>query len=221
MAIPSELVAPMLLSAGPLPTDRRAWVYELKWDGYRALVRADREGVEVWSRNGHRLTGAVPELAALGRALAGRAVLVDCELVAFGEDGQPSFERLQSRMRGAAGLAAAHRGDSRWMRAARMAALADKPVFLVAFDLLALDGTSLIDLPWSERRARLDALAFRGDHWSTTDVHSDGAALLAATRKAGLEGVVAKRPGSRYRPGRRTPDWVKVKNYVVRPARTR
>lgn len=217
MATDPAPIAPMLLRAGPLPADRQAWVYELKWDGYRALVRADRSGVEVWSRNGNRLTGAVPELVPLGRALGGRAVLLDGELVAFGDDGHPSFERLQSRMRGAAGVGASRRVDPPRAWAARRAAVADKPVFLVAFDLLLLDGAPLMDLPWSERRARLDALAFRGDHWSTTDVHADGAALLAATRRAGLEGVVAKRPGSRYRPGRRTPDWVKVKNWLVRP----
>ena len=91
----------------------------------------------------------------------------------------------------------------------------DTPVHYVVFDLLWLDGHSLMELPYEERRARLMALELQGAHWQTPDhVVGNGAAVLAASLENGLEGVVAKQLDSPYLPGRRSPCWLKVKNVV-------
>jgi bifunctional non-homologous end joining protein LigD len=120
--------------------------------------------------------------------------------VAFGDDGRPSFQRLQSRMHVTS--------DSVVRRLAR-----SDPVVYIVFDVMHLDGRSLLAEPYEERRERLLALGLNGPSWQTPAHRvGDGAALLEASRGQGLEGIVAKRLGSPYVPGRRTPAWVKVKN---------
>jgi bifunctional non-homologous end joining protein LigD len=194
-----EHVAPMLATAGDLPRDRQEFAYELKWDGVRAIAYAEGGHVRAESRNGLEISPRYPELRRLGRSLGALEVILDGELVAFGEDGLPSFERLQARM---------HLGsDSAVRRAAR-----DNPVTFAIFDLLWLEGRSTTDLPYSERRRVLEELALSGPHWRTPEAHDDGDALLAATRERGLEGVTAKRRDSCYEPGRRSSAWIKVKN---------
>ena len=128
--------------------------------------------------------------------------VLDGEVVALGEDGRPSFSRLQRRM---------HVANQ---REARRRASSD-PVSFVAFDLLYLDGHSLVALPYDERRARLEALHLSGETFTTTESFRDvsGRDILAATVQNGLEGVVAKRRDSPYRAGRRHPDWLKVKSF--------
>ncbi len=120
--------------------------------------------------------------------------------MAFGDDGLPSFERLQQRMH----LASAERVRRR---------AATVPIVYVIFDLLYLDGRSTLALPYLERRARLEALELNGAAWSTPAIHrTDGAALLAESAARGLEGLVAKRLDAAYEPGRRSRGWLKVKN---------
>ena len=128
--------------------------------------------------------------------------VLDGEVVALGEDGRPSFSRLQHRM---------HVANQ---REARRRASSD-PVSFVAFDLLYLDGKSLLALPYDERRARLEALHLSGETFTTTESFRDvsGQDILAAAVQNGLEGVVAKRRDSPYRAGRRHPDWLKVKSF--------
>ena len=121
-------------------------------------------------------------------------------MVAFDDDGKPSFELLQSRMNLASEAAIRRR-------------MADCPVTYLIFDLLYLDGRSLVDLPYAERRERLDALELDGPSWQTPRSHrGEGEALLRLTEERGLEGLVAKRLDSRYLPGRRSRAWLKVKN---------
>ena len=128
--------------------------------------------------------------------------VIDGEIVALGEDGRPSFSRLQRRMHVANQREAKRRAGT-------------DPVTYVAFDLLYIDGHSLIGEPYDERRARLEALHLSGDTFTTTDSFRDvsGQDILTATLENGLEGVVAKRRASPYRPGRRHPDWTKVKSF--------
>ena len=134
------------------------------------------------------LLAAYPELRALNRALGSRAAILDGEIVAFDEDGRPSFEALQPRMH--------QRGEAAVRRLMRTT-----PVTYVVFDLLWLDGHSLMELPYAQRRERLAELGLEGDHWRILPLHvGDGAGLLAATREQGLEGIVAKRLDSRYTP---------------------
>jgi bifunctional non-homologous end joining protein LigD len=195
-----EQLAPMLATLGPLPPEDGRWAYEVKWDGIRAIGFAEGGRIRLCSRNGNDITKRYPELRDLGREIGSREAILDGEIVAFGEDGRPSFQKLQSRMN----VASEH-------SIRRLAASA--PVVYVLFDVLFLDGHSLLGAPYDERRAALTELALNGPAWQTPPHHTeDGAALLEASKRMGLEGVVAKRRDCPYTPGRRSPGWVKVKN---------
>jgi bifunctional non-homologous end joining protein LigD len=191
---------PMLARAGALPPDDDRWAYEIKWDGVRALAYSEPGRIRFESRNANDITASYPELRALNRALSSHHAILDGEIVAFDEHGRPSFGRLQSRMHVSSESAARRRAK-------------EVPVAYVVFDLLWLDGHPLLELPYTERRARLLELGLEGAAWRTPDhVVGDGAAVLEASVANGLEGVVAKRLDSAYEPGRRSACWVKVKN---------
>jgi bifunctional non-homologous end joining protein LigD len=193
-------IEPMLARSGPLPRDDGRWAYEIKWDGVRAIGYVDGGRLRLESRNGNDITPRYPELREFGRALGSQEAIVDGEVVAFAPDGRPSFQRLQGRMH----LTSEH----------AVRRLAERePVTYVIFDLLHLDGHSLLDLPYAERRERLLELGLNGPTWRTPAHHvGDGEAMLEASKVQGLEGVLAKRMDSTYTPGRRSGAWVKVKN---------
>ncbi len=192
-------IAPMLARADSLPREDGSWAYEIKWDGVRAIVYSTPGELRVESRNLNDVTDAYPELSGVNAALGSHAAVLDGEIVAFGDDGRPSFEALQQRMHIATRT-----------RARKLAQ--GTPVTYVIFDLLWLDGHSLMREPYGERRRRLAELGLNGASWKTPEhVVSEGKALLAAAAEQGLEGVVAKRLTSVYQPGVRTRDWVKVK----------
>jgi bifunctional non-homologous end joining protein LigD len=196
-----EHVKPMLAVLSTLPPDEEHWAYEVKWDGVRAIAFCESGRLRLESRTLRDITSHYPELRALAEELGAREVVLDGEIVAYDESGRPSFQRLQRRMHLASESAVRRR-------------MADTPVTYVIFDLLHLDGRSLADLPYTERRDRLEELAPDGPSWQTPRNHrGDGAALLEATAKQGLEGIVAKRIDSRYLPGRRGRAWLKVKNF--------
>lgn len=193
-------VEPMLATpATELPIGD-GWSFELKWDGVRALAFVDAGELRLCARKGTDVTARYPELGEIGAALDGHGAILDGEIVAFDADGKPSFGLLQRRM----GLTDPGRIRHR---------SAETPVTYVAFDLLWLDGRSLCEQPYERRRELLAELEFDGPCWQTPRNHlGDGRALLGAVRDQGLEGVVAKRLSGTYRPGRRSPDWVKVQN---------
>ena len=195
-----ERVAPMLASSGPLPPEDGRWAFEIKWDGVRAIGYGEGGRLRLESRNGNDITPRYPELRDLGRALGSHEAVLDGEVVAFDEEGRPSFQRLQGRM---------HLASERAVR--RMSA--EAPVVYIVFDLLHLDGRSLLSEPYSARREALAALELAGPSWQVPAHHvGDGEALLELARRRGLEGIVAKRLDCPYQPGRRSPGWVKVKN---------
>ena len=200
-----EHVLPMLARSGSLPSNgaggaHARWEFEVKWDGVRAIAYARPGRLRLESRNLNDISDAYPEVRGLLRELGMREAVLDGEIIAFDESGRPSFERLQRRMHVSSSTAIRRR-------------VADTPVVYAIFDLLYLDGHSLLELPYSERRDRLEGLSLSGPAWRVPARHGgDGPALLAATRKQGLEGVVAKRRDSRYEPGRRSSAWVKVKH---------
>jgi len=193
-----ELVRPMLAVAGELP-EGPGWAYEMKWDGVRAVVYIDGGRARALSRNDRDVTVSYPELRALGLSLGTTQVVLDGELVAF-TDGRPNFGTLQQRMHVA--------------NASSARKLAEEiPVVYVIFDLLHLDGRSLLKLAYSGRRELLESLELTGPSWQTAPVfHDSGADVLAASAGAGMEGVVAKRLDSSYLPGRRSSSWIKVKH---------
>jgi bifunctional non-homologous end joining protein LigD len=193
-------ITPMLATLGELPSDDANWAYEMKWDGVRALIAVDGGRITITSRNGNDVTVSYPELRGLGEQLGSTQALLDGEIVSFDDAGRPSFERLQQRMHVASASTARRLAES-------------VPAVYLTFDLLHLDGRSLLDVPYTQRRELLDNLELAGPSWQTPPVfEGDGASAVQASKHQGLEGVVAKRLESRYTPGRRTRDWVKVKN---------
>jgi bifunctional non-homologous end joining protein LigD len=175
------LPQPMLARPDRLPRSDHS--YEVKWDGFRAIVSTEA-GLEVRSRRGWEMSDRLPGLATLPDGL-----VLDGELVAFGVGGRPSFPSLSLRVLHGRALI---------------------PVTLMLFDVLRAEGVDAMCLPHAERRALLEALDLEGPAWRTPPVFDDGEALLEATRLHGLEGVVAKRRSEPYRPGER--GWVKVKH---------
>jgi bifunctional non-homologous end joining protein LigD len=184
---------PMLASTtASIPTGDQ-WVHEVKWDGMRVLADVTAGRLRLTSRTERDVTVAFPEL--LGLADQYEDLLLDGEVVVL-EGGLPSFAALAERF---------HVTDAR--KAARLAAA--KPVTYMAFDLLRLYGVDLTPRSWSDRRATLDRLELATARWQTPPTFTDGATLFAATREQGLEGVVSKRKDSPYRPGQRSPYWLK------------
>jgi bifunctional non-homologous end joining protein LigD len=190
---------PMLARAVDRLPHGDAWAYELKWDGVRAFAHLSDGEARIVSRRGEELTPRYPELASMAAEADIDDAVLDGEIVAFDDDGRPSFSRLQLRM----GLT--KEGVIRRR-------VSEAPVTFIAFDLLWLDGMPLLDEPYQERRRLLDGLGFDGPSWQAPRNHlGDGEALLDLVRERRLEGVVAKRLSSPYRPGRRSTEWLKVK----------
>jgi bifunctional non-homologous end joining protein LigD len=189
----------MLAMTGELPSGP-GWGYEFKWDGVRALARITGGAVRLFARSGAEITAAYPELAPIGAQVPD--ALLDGEVVVLTDRGQPSFTALAERM---------HVREPG--RAARLAATV--PVTYMIFDVLWLADADLTRQPYERRRATLDGLGLHGARWAAPPVFPDGPATYEAAGEHGLEGVVAKRLDSVYRPGVRSPDWLKVKLEVT------
>ncbi|MDB5298545.1 MAG: polymerase LigD, ligase domain protein [Phycisphaerales bacterium] len=192
-------LTPMLATAGELPVDAAAYNFEWKWDGMRALAYCQGEGLRLFSRNRLDVTAGYPELQSMASAIGAHSAVLDGEIVALDDAGLPSFAKLQRRM---------HVADPATAR--RLARVA--PVLYVLFDVLYLDGRSLMNESYTDRRHVLEELTLAGPHWQMTSAHpGEGAAMLAAARHSGLEGIVAKRLDSIYVAGQRSTAWVKIK----------
>ena len=192
-------IAPMLATAAAgLPPDAAEFVAEAKWDGLRACVAVAGGRVRLWSRTGRDITAAYPELAALAAVAGRRTLVLDAEIVALSGP-RPDFTALQRRMRTGrpgGGL------------------LAAVPVTLIIFDVLRSGRDHLDRSPYVLRRALLEDLGLEvpGSVQVPPAFPGEAAALLAATRDRGLEGIMLKRPASLYHPGRRTREWLKIRN---------
>jgi len=193
----------MLATNGELPLGP-GWAYEFKWDGVRALTVLASGGMRLYARSGADVTKAYPELKRLGPALADAGItdaVLDGEVVILDENGHPSFTLLAERM---------HVRDPH--RSQQLAA--SLPITYMIFDVLRANGTDICPVPYVERREWLESLAARlggGGRWVLPPSFPDGDATLAVARAESMEGVVAKRVTSTYRPGVRSPDWIKVK----------
>jgi DNA ligase D-like protein (predicted ligase)/DNA ligase D-like protein (predicted polymerase)/DNA ligase D-like protein (predicted 3'-phosphoesterase) len=180
-------LAPMLATHGSV-ADLKAsqWAFEAKWDGYRLLVEADHGEVRLRSRSGRDTTKEFPQLDSLADELTDHHVVLDGEVVALDASGVPSFSEMQNRAR-------ATRIEYR------------------AFDLLYLDGRSLLRATYRDRRKLLETLASGGGLNVPDLLPGDGAEALDYSRKHQWEGVIAKKRDSSYQPGRRSASWVKDK----------
>ena len=195
-----ENVVPMLARLSTLPHDDTKWGVEVKWDGVRALAYCQPGRVTLQTRNLNDVSVQYPEVRRIHRALGSHDAVLDGEIVAFDENGKPSFERLQQRI---------HNTDPNVVKRR----MQTHPVVYVVFDLLYLDGEDVTGEPYTRRRELLEGLELSGESWQTPG-YSVGHAkeLLAASREQGLEGVILKRLDSIYSPGKRTGTWLKVKN---------
>jgi bifunctional non-homologous end joining protein LigD len=178
----------MKATLSTLPHDDAGWAYEIKWDGYRTLAFVDGGTIRLQSTNLLDVTAKWPELGALPEGVHAERAILDGELVVLDDEGRPRFELVQRHERQAA---------------------------FYVFDVLSVDGHDTIALAYEDRRRLLQDLVEPGDNWAVPAHRvGEGAALLEATAARGLEGVMAKRLGSTYQPGKRSPNWRKVKNRV-------
>jgi bifunctional non-homologous end joining protein LigD len=180
-------VAPMLATHGSVAAMKAGqWAFEGKWDGYRLLIEADHGTARIRSRSGREVTKEYPQLRSLAADLADHHVVLDGEVVALSDKGVPSFTEMQNRS-----------------RATR--------IEFWPFDLLYLDGRSLLRAKYQDRRKLLETLSSAGNLIVPELLPGDGAEALEYSRKHGWEGVIAKRRDSTYQPGRRSASWVKDK----------
>ncbi|GAA2479952.1 ATP-dependent DNA ligase [Nocardia seriolae] len=181
-------LTPMLATPGDVTTlDAEHWAFETKWDGFRLIAEIEDGAVTLRSRAGHVVTGRYPGVAALGSELAGHSAVLDGEAVVFDDHGGANLGLL--------------REDSK------------RAVFL-AFDLLYLDGTSLVRKRYDDRRSVLEALAAQARSLIVPQqLKGSGAEALRYSQDHGMEGVVAKRRDSVYLPGRRGQSWIKTRNW--------
>jgi bifunctional non-homologous end joining protein LigD len=194
-------VRPMLASIGKLPSDDTHWAYEIKWDGVRAIAYVEGGRVHLQSRNDKELTTSFPEFRSLGEFLGARPCVLDGEIVIMGDDGRPDFGRLQKRLH-VTSPTTVRKFEAEW------------PAIYVLFDVLHLDGHDLFDATYDDRRAALESLQLSGAAFTTAASYQNvkGADILRGTKESGLEGIIAKRRDARYQPGRRSDEWLKIKN---------
>lgn len=189
---------PMLAEGGYEAFDDAAWWFEPKLDGIRSLTYMATDATKLVTRTGRDVTTQYPELHMVHELVNQVNAVLDAEIVAF-DEGRNSFEALQQRM---------NLANEREIKRASQKA----PVALVAFDLLWLDGHDVTGLKLEERRDLLRTIVEQDDRLQLiTHAEGTGVAFTRIAREHDLEGVVAKRTGSRYHPGRRSPDWRKIK----------
>ena len=196
-AMPTS-ITPMLATLSQTAPVGGRWVYEIKWDGVRAIAFVENNSVRWVGRKGTPIDRQYPELSVLAHYVKAQSAILDGEVASIDENGRPSFERLQPRIMASDPNAIASMARSR-------------PVIFFAFDLLYLNGQDLRGVAFEQRKQLLatvladSPIAKVSEHFDT-----DPQALLAAVRSQGIEGIVAKRLGSRYEPARGS-DWVKIK----------
>ena len=186
---PSGFIEPCLPTKVPRPPSGPLWVHEIKYDGYRLMVRRDGGRVRAFTRNGHDWADRFSAIVAAAHRIKASSFLIDGEVVIVRDDGTPDFHALRSRRRGSEAV-------------------------LFAFDLIEQDGDDLRDLPLIERKRRLNKLIGRAKRRSIQFVEhlaGDGATVFEHVRRMGLEGIVSKRTDAPYRSGP-SKTWLKSKN---------
>lgn len=188
---------PMLATLTKEEFDDPHWLFEPKWDGIRAIAVCN-DATRLITRNEKDVTVAYPELRRVNEQVVATDAMIDGEIVAF-EDGVPSFQLLQQRM---------HLRDER-----RIEQMTKRiPVVYMVFDVLYLDGRDVTGLPLSERRQLLEEVIVPNDQVLLSPAtDGKGVALFHAAGQQGLEGIMAKKKGSAYKPGARSKEWLKVK----------
>jgi bifunctional non-homologous end joining protein LigD len=194
-----RVIHPMLATLVDRAFDDPQWLYEIKWDGYRAIAFLDGGPLRLVSRNQNELTAAYPELSSIGDYVKARTAILDGEIVALDEQGRPSFSLMQQRT----GIGAGGRRIQRTRD--------DVPVVYYVFDLIYLDGYNLMQADLEQRKDLLASTLAQNDLIRYSDHYiGNGKALFEAAAQRKLEGIVAKRRGSCYLQ-KRSREWLKIK----------
>jgi DNA ligase D-like protein (predicted ligase) len=191
----------MLATSGPVP-EGPGWAFEFRWDGLRSIATVQRGRVRLHSAEQREISASYPELGVLADRVGRRGVLLDGKIVALDGYGRPSLGPLRRRMN------AARPSE---------ALLGRVPVAYYVFDVLHADGRSLLGMPYAQRRQRLGELDLAGGPVVLPPSFTDtaGQVMVETATRYGLDGVVAKRLDSPYRPGRRSRSWVET---TLRPS---
>jgi bifunctional non-homologous end joining protein LigD len=186
----SSFIEPMKAQLSDLPAfDSPEWLFEIKWDGYRAIAEIAKSGNKLYSRNGLTFDKAYSKVFEALKSIKKNAV-IDGEIVVFDEKGKPNFQKLQN-----------YKSNDRYV------------IQYYIFDLLELDGKSLVNLPLTERKTLLQSIIPESEVLRYCDhVEDEGKTLFSEMQKMNLEGMIAKRKKSKYLIGKRTSDWLKIKN---------
>ncbi|MDD5461058.1 MAG: DNA ligase D [Methylococcales bacterium] len=183
-----DYIPAMLAKETDEPFDDRDWIFEIKWDGYRAIAELNKDQVKLYSRNGNLFNSAYPEITdALSKM--GLNAVIDGEIVVMSDEGISNFQLLQ------------HYGEDK-----------SHPIYYYVFDVLKVANESVMHLPLLERKEKLRALLKEDDIIKYSDhIEEKGREMFALMRKKNMEGVIAKKSNSRYLPGQRTANWLKIK----------
>ena len=192
-------IQPMLSESQDTPFDSPDFLYEVKWDGIRAMISLDEGRITIRSRSQRDITNQFPELLIPEQAFRATAALFDCEIVCLNESGQPVFEDVVMRLH--------PRTESAIARARTK-----HPAICYVFDLLYVDGRPITSDPLERRRAwMIDSLKLPNPTYRVSEAINEGTALFDAAAGAGLEGIIAKERNSIYVPGKRSSHWIKIK----------
>ncbi len=191
-------IEPMLASSVNEPPASGDLLYEVKWDGIRALIAVDEGQVTIRTRNKMDITSRFPELLIPDEAFSATSALFDAEIVCLDESGKPIFKNVIHRMQ-QTNSGAIERAKTKY------------PCVCYVFDCLYLDGRPIINEPLVRRRQWLTDAIKRGTPYRVSEVVDDGKALFHAASTVGLEGIMAKERNSVYQPGKRTEQWLKIK----------
>jgi DNA ligase D-like protein (predicted ligase) len=194
-----DTIEPMLARPASRLPDSKDYVYEVKWDGIRALIAVDEGAVRIHGRNRLDLTRQFPELLAAEQAFRGTSVLFDGEIVCLDEDGRPNFGDVIHRMQ--------QKTESGIERAR-----AKHPAICYVFDCLYLDGRAIVGEPLVRRREWLQDAIRKHSAYRVSEIVEEGEAFLAAVKQLGLEGIMAKQRDGAYLPGTRSDSWLKIKS---------
>src|SRR6185436_8103925 len=194
-------IEPMLSQSRDKPFDSPDYLYEVKWDGIRAMISLDEGHLTIRSRNQRDITNQYPELLIPDEAFRATCGLFDAEIVCLDPSGRPVFEDVVYRLH--------HRTDSAIARAR-----AKHPAVCYVFDCLYLDGRPIVNEPLVRRRAwMVDSIKLPNPAYRPNETIDEGTALYEAAKAHGLEGIMAKERNSTYTPGKRTSNWFKIKSH--------
>lgn len=191
-------ILPMLSETGDVPPKGSDYIFEIKWDGIRALISVEDEKIVIKTRNQNDVTAQFPELQIASKAFRATNGLFDAEIVCLDASGKPVFKRVINRLMST--------GESNIQKLSRQ-----NPVYCYVFDCLYLDGRTLINDPLLKRKAFLQDAIKTDTPFRVSEHVEDGQSLYEAARAHELEGIMAKKRDSRYLPGRRSDLWIKVK----------